>query len=395
MKKVAVLGGGPAGSFAAERLARAGLDTVILDEKLAWEKPCGGGLTYKAYSEYPFLLENETPKKLVHDTFLCEPKVGAAKLGLSQPLIIYSRYDLNKMLLERAERAGAQIEKSRVLGLDRWNGGWRIRTRDGSFDADFCVVATGARNPLRNVGTQYTAADTMSALGYYVPSHQDHIDIQFLPGLEGYIWVFPRCGHLSVGICGKGEPAQKLRLRLERYMEERGISSKNATFYSHVLPSLDRSGWKNNRVGGEGWLAAGDAGGLVDPITGEGLYYAMRSGDLASRIVLDESHAPADKAQAYWSLLRRDFAADLEFGAGLTKRLFLGHLLFKTVPACMIQIIRRSPRFCDLMQDLFAGTQPYLGLKSRFLKNVNCSIPEVVMNFILQKLVTVEKAGEA
>ena len=62
----------------------------------------------------------------------------------------------------------------------------------------------------------------MYALGYYVPSAQDHIDIQFLPNLEGYIWVFPRCGHLSVGICGKGEPAQALRARLERYMDAEG-----------------------------------------------------------------------------------------------------------------------------------------------------------------------------
>ena len=231
----------------------------------------------------------------------------------------------------------------------------------------------------------------MCALGYYVPSSQDHIDIQFLPRLEGYIWVFPRCGHLSVGICGKGEPAQKLRLRLERYMEQKGIASKDATFYSHVLPSLDRSGWRNNRVGGDGWLAAGDAGGLVDPITGEGLDYAMRSGDLASQMVLNENHAPAEKAQAYWSALRRDFAADLEFGAGLAKRLFLGRLLFNTVPSRMIQLIRRSPRFCDLMQDLFAGTQPYLGLKTRFLKNMNCSIPEVVMNFFLADFVPWKK----
>ena len=63
MKTVAVLGGGPAGSFAAERLAQAGLKTVLFDEKLAWEKPCGGGLTYKAYSEYPFLSRIRRPKK--------------------------------------------------------------------------------------------------------------------------------------------------------------------------------------------------------------------------------------------------------------------------------------------------------------------------------------------
>ena len=74
MKTVAVLGGGPAGSTAAERLARAGLRTIVLDEKLAWEKPCGGGITYKAYSQYPYLLENDTPKKIVTDTCWPRPK---------------------------------------------------------------------------------------------------------------------------------------------------------------------------------------------------------------------------------------------------------------------------------------------------------------------------------
>ena len=63
MKSVAVLGGGPAGATVAERLASAGLKTIVIDEKLAWEKPCGGGLTYKAYTQYPYLIENDTPKK--------------------------------------------------------------------------------------------------------------------------------------------------------------------------------------------------------------------------------------------------------------------------------------------------------------------------------------------
>ena len=393
MKKVAVLGGGPAGAFAAERLAKAGLETIVFDEKLAWEKPCGGGLTYKAYHEYPFLIENDTPKKIIKDTYLSAPKAGAAKLGLTQPLVIYSRVDLNRMLLERAERSGAQLEQCRVLEVQRKSQGWSIRTRSGSVEADFCVVATGARNSLRNVGTEYRASDTMYALGYYVPSEQDHIDIQFLPNLEGYIWVFPRCGHLSVGICGKGESAQSLRGRLERYMDEKGFSYKDSKFYGHMLPSLERSAWRNNRVAGDGWLAVGDAAGLVDPITGEGIYYAVRSGDLASQIVLNDAHSIAEKAQAYMGLLRRDFAADLEFGACLAQRVFVGKFLFSTVPARMVQFIRQSPRFQDLMQDLFAGTQPYLGLKSRLLRNLNGTISEVVMNFFLSKLIARETAG--
>ena len=89
MKTVAVLGGGPAGSFAAERLAAAGLKTTIFDEKLAWEKPCGGGLTYKAYHEYPYLIDNETPKKLIHSTTLSAPNAGEVKMNLAHPLVIY------------------------------------------------------------------------------------------------------------------------------------------------------------------------------------------------------------------------------------------------------------------------------------------------------------------
>jgi geranylgeranyl reductase family protein len=380
MKRVAILGGGPAGAFAAEQLASAGLGVILIDEKLAWEKPCGGGLTHKAYSRYPFLIENSTPKRLVTETVLAAPKAGAVTLKLGQPLLIYSRFDLNRMLLERAERAGAQIEKARVTEMSRCSSGWRLRTNSGTLDADFCIVATGARNPLRDVGTELTPRDTMSALGYYVPGEQAGIDIQFLPHLEGYIWIFPRCGHLSVGICGKGEPAGSLRKRLERFMTERGLAWKGAAFYSHLLPALDTRSWRENRVSGDGWMAVGDAAGLVDPITGEGLYYAIRSADLAARSLLFPSGDLGAIADRYRTLLRRDFAADLEFGSRLAKRVFLGRFLMGSVPTRMVQFTARSPRFAAIMQDLFAGRQPYRRLKRRLMRNLSGSLYEILMS---------------
>ena len=252
MKPVAILGGGPAGATCADRLAAAGMKAILLDEKLAWEKPCGGGITHKAYLKYPYLIENDAPKQYITNTVLKAPKAGDASLNMAQPLLIYSRVDLNAMLLRRAERAGAQVEKTRVQDIERTGDGWRIRTQAGSLEASYCVVATGARNPLRQVGTSFAAADTMCALGYYVPGQHDRIDIQFLPRLEGYIWVFPRCGHLSVGICGKGAATPVLRKWLEEWMTRNGYPWKGQRFYAHVIPALRSQSLLDNRVSGDG-----------------------------------------------------------------------------------------------------------------------------------------------
>jgi flavin-dependent dehydrogenase len=375
MKPVAVLGGGPAGAFAAAQLASAGLDVTVFDEKLAWEKPCGGGLTHKAYARYPFLAGGAA-KKSISRTVLRAPRAGEVRLDLDKPILIYSRLDLNRMLLDRAAKAGARIEKTRVLAIERASSGWRIRTRHGIADAGFCILTTGARNPLREFGTALRPADTMTALGYYVPGESDEIDIQFLGGIEGYIWTFPRCGHLAVGICGKGVPAAVLRTRLEDYLTGRGIRWKGCSFYSHLLPALDACSWKRNRVSGESWLAAGDAAGLVDPVTGEGLYYALRSAELAAASVLNGSPA------TYAASLRSDFSLDLERASELASQIYLGRFLFRPIPDRIVQFTRRSPRFRALMQDLFAGAQNYLGLDARLYRGLPRTLFEIYRSYV-------------
>jgi flavin-dependent dehydrogenase len=308
-------------------------------------------------------------------------------MSLSQPLLVYSRYDLNKMMLERAERAGAQIEKERVTSLEQRDGGWRLGTKSGSIEADFVVVATGAKNPLRDVGTQWTPEDTMVALGYYIPCEQPHIDIQFLDRLEGYIWIFPRAGHLSAGICGRGESAQQLRGRLERYLEEKGIQWKQGQLYAHMLPSLSQPNWKKNRIAGKNWLAVGDAAGLVDPITGEGIYYAVRSSDLAHQVLVKESFDPYALESAYRHSIEDDFLRDLEFGASFAQRLYLGRFLFRSIPSCIVEFMRRSPKLYELMQDIFSGTQDYLSLRNRLFRSLNGTLNEAFMNFIFQRII--------
>ncbi|MBI3666614.1 MAG: NAD(P)/FAD-dependent oxidoreductase, partial [Acidobacteria bacterium] len=198
MQNIAVLGGGPAGAFAGELLAGAGFFVTIVDEKLAWEKPCGGGLTAKALQHYPFLASSDVPKRFVDRIVLVASNGARAWMRLRQPLAIYSRQVLNGLLLDRARRSGANVVQDRVIGAERQGSFWQFRGKKDNYGADFCVVATGARNPLRQMGTELSPADAYVALGYFVPRLQEHIEIQFLRQLEGYIWVFPRTDHLSV-----------------------------------------------------------------------------------------------------------------------------------------------------------------------------------------------------
>ena len=164
-------------------------------------------------------------------------------------------------------------------------------------------------------------------------------------------------------------------------MAERGISRKDGRFYSHLLPSLESGSWQDNRVAGDGWMAVGDSAGLVDPLTGEGLYYAIRSADLAAKL----AH--------YRALLRHDFAADLEFGAHLAKRFFVGRILCGAVTERMVEFTRRSPRFSLIMQDLFAGRQPYASLKRRLLRNLNGSLYDLAMSLGFARIVPRRSAG--
>jgi flavin-dependent dehydrogenase len=148
MREIAIVGGGPAGAMCGEHLARSGCSVTIYDEHLAWEKPCGGGLTHKAIQAYPFLLNGPYPKKLIRTVELISSKGHRAQLSLDHPIVIYSRTVLNGLLLERAEAAGCRVVRSRVNQIDADGERARLTIGENRIDADFVVIAAGARNSL-------------------------------------------------------------------------------------------------------------------------------------------------------------------------------------------------------------------------------------------------------
>jgi len=381
MKEIAIVGGGPAGALCGERLASRGLDVTIFDERLAWEKPCGGGLTHKAIEAYPFLLDGSQPKKIVRTAELISGGGHRARFEMSQPIVIYARKVLNGLLLDRAAAAGCRIERSRVTSVDTAGDSVRLTAGGEQRRSDFVVLAAGARNQLLPETTALGAMDLEVTLGYFVPTQEEILKVKFLKEFEGYLWSFPRADHLSVGICAKlgQNPTQELRGHLDNFVREEGIRMDGAQFYSHVLPSPEAATIRGRRIAGKNWAMAGDAAACVDPVTGEGLYYALRSGDLLAQALLD------GQPQAYPERLRAAFSADLEFAAKIARRIFRGNFLGGAITTRMVQMLNHSPAFRDLMRDVFSGSQDYRSLKGRLWNQLGVTFVEITRSLLFPR----------
>jgi flavin-dependent dehydrogenase len=376
---IAIVGGGPAGALCAARLSQNGRRVVLFDEKLAWEKPCGGGLTFKALKDWPFLSEAAVERNWIQECELIAPSGRRAAFVLREPVAIFSRKVLNGLLLDSAREAGAEVIHDRVVRISGGAGAWRLESRGGLLEASFLVLAAGARNPFaRQFSAPFAANDLTMTAGYYIARRSPLMQIQFVSGLHGYVWVFPRADHLSTGICGKlgGQSTSDLRKLLDRSLTALGLDFDRALFYAHVLPSLRAVTLRKNKVRGDGWAMIGDAAGFVDPITGEGLYYAMRSAELLSQALL------ADEPESYGCLLGEDLLPELEVAARAAEQFYSGRWMGQPVIDRMVQFTAHSRSFRALMCDLFSGTQGYRGLRQRLYARLPAMLAESLASLL-------------
>lgn len=376
-----IVGGGPAGAVCGETLARAGLEVTLYDDHLAWEKPCGGGLTQRAVRAFPFLLDGPHPKQAITEIELMTEAGDRARLVLDGPILIYSRRVLNGLLLERASAAGCKVMRSRVTAVQTGGGRPTVTIAAEARAADFVVLAAGARNRLLQQAEPLEAADLEQTVGYYVPMESKVMKIKFLSRFRGYLWSFPRPDHLSVGICGRLDqsPAARLRRYLEEFMDAERLPREGASFYSHLLPSPRHGTLRRRPLAGPNWALVGDAAAMVDPVTGEGLYYAMRSGALLGECLA------AQRPEDYPKRLRAEFGKDLESAALLAPRFFAGKFLGGSMSRRTVQFARRSPTFRRLLAAVFSGAQDYRTLAARLWMQLPLSLMEIGWNLLTEK----------
>jgi flavin-dependent dehydrogenase len=355
---VAVIGAGPAGSTLARLLARGGATVLLIDERGPHEKLCGGGVTLRGYRRHPVLSGTVEGCVEVREV---EVESGEAQVAavLPQPLRIYPREWLNRVLFDAAIDSGARFVRARARSLERTGGGYRIEL-DGepALEASFVAGADGAAGICRKVLGGGTGRDRfLLAAGYHAerrPGDQAAY-LGFTRGLKGYLWIFPRPDHLSIGICS-GDPhaqARPLADHLEESLATAGrlVPPIQGTRYSFPIP--DFRAFDGPRSG-PGWALVGDAGGFVDPITLEGISYAMRSAEVLAGAILQ------GRPERFEELWRQDFGKELARAARLVERFYAGDF-----PERMVRSAARFPRVRRALGALICGEAAYRGLGRR------------------------------
>ncbi len=366
MFDVAIVGGGPAGSRAAFHLARGGARVALLDDSHPREKPCGGGIPARALAlvgSSVAALSGGVPIESARFAHLDR----TATVQLADPagllrLAVASRRSFDSRLVEIAQDAGAVMVPSRTIDIHREGGAWRLATRGEPVAARFLIGADGPGSLVRRrVASPFGRRDLSIAAGYYVHGvTSTQIDIAFVDEPSGYLWSFPRPNHLAVGICAQADVATSAPLlELCARWIDTNVSGGTRERYGWPIPSLTEGALRAERPSGDGWMLVGDAAGLVDPITREGIFFALRSGQLAAESLLQG----ADPAAAYAERLSDAIYPELIAAARLKARFYRPRFI-----ALLISSLQRSGRIRAVMADLVAGEQPYHTLRGRLLR---------------------------
>jgi geranylgeranyl reductase family protein len=311
-----VVGAGPAGSTCAYRLASAGASVLLLDRaRFPRDKPCGGGVTGRAARLLPFSIA-----PVVEDTVTSvrmRLRYGPwFERGGDDPLVLMTqRLRLDAYLVEQAVAAGVELrEGAKVTAVEAGPGGTAVTAGGELFEAEALIGADG----VNGICAKALELGGNQALGVALEGNVPYaalgdgyrgravLELGIVPG--GYGWVFPKGDHANIGIGGWEREGPRLRASLADLCAAHGVDAEELEgVRGYRLPLREpRSTLARGRA-----AVIGDAAGLVDPISGDGMFEAFLSGRLAAEAVTDVLGGRAEGLESYGERLTQRLATHL------------------------------------------------------------------------------------
>jgi len=315
---VIIAGGGPAGSSAAYYLSRKGVSVLVLEkETFPRYKSCGGGLTYKTTRNLPFDISPVIEKEIHDMTFSVRFKEEFTKRSEDLLITTVMRDHFDSYLLEKAVMEGAEVKYGvKVISGINESSYVRVHTNSGDFISRVLIGADGANSitssmaglSMRNMYTGFAIEYELEVSPAIMDQLSGSIHLDWGTFPSGYAWIFPKKNHISVGVGCHQSLAPYLKKYYSKFVTYKGIeSSRVISVKGHPLPS----GNIGNIISSGSVILAGDAAGLVDPLAGEGLYYALSSGRLAGEHSFEYIDGRVSDMSGYQQSINKELMPEL------------------------------------------------------------------------------------
>ena len=385
---IVVVGAGPAGSTAAKTLAEQGLSVLLIDkEKFPRDKPCGGGLPLRVLKRFPYIKDINVIESYSYGGYVYSPSLRyKAEIHKQEPIIaMVLRKKFDNALVKLAIDNGAHFQDGKtVIDLKITLDKVQIALNDGTYvQADFVIGADGFLSTVAQKSRLFTRhrytgisvveespLDKETMNQFYTDKRSCHIYSK-IHGILGYGWVFPKQNHVNIGLVDyrlKGETIndkKNLREVFNTYLyllKNTDIIPKNIKsrqLRGGTLPVSPLEKTCTDRV-----ILCGDAAGFINPVSGEGIYYALASGEIAARVAIEAAQTDNTSEQflsRYEQQWKNDFGQEIKLMLKSTKQ-------WRKRNENIIKLMSKDNKLAEMLLILMTGQESVYELKWKILR---------------------------
>jgi geranylgeranyl reductase family protein len=361
-----VVGAGPAGGSAAYHLAKRGRSVLILERAaLPRYKVCSGGVSpaIGRWFDFDFSPVITTKVTQIRYTWRTEDPVEAT-LNTPEPMWMVQRDQFDHFIVQQAQAIGAELrDQTPVQGIEFKGDHWQVNTANGPVLAKYLIAADGANGPMAKwLGFSQPKGRMGAVMEVANVSSTNISNAQFdFGGIKnGFIWALPKGSNYSIGVGTFRGGEENLTAALTDYARKLGLNANQAAIHQHPMLMWDG----DVQLHGRNALLAGEAAGLSDPFTAEGVRPAMFSGVKAAESIDAALSGDANALSQYSATLQSEWGRDMVWAQKLAG-------LFYRAPGLGYKVGVKRPSATAKLLQIMCGELRYADVAGYALKKLS------------------------